>query len=665
MKKIAIILALLLSCSVAYGADYAKRFPTDTPMEVYTPSNPPSVAFGDLSDYPADAVGALTNDGSGNLSWAAGGVAGDVVGPATNTDGYIPLWDGANSKTLKNGLDPSGFLTSVTAHDLLSATHGDTTASAVARGDLIVGTGASPKWDNLTKGAAGKFLTTDANDTIWSTATIPSTATGTGTILRADGTNWVATTATYPTTTTDNQILHSTSANVVGGDSKLTFDGSSLSADPDGDTVHSFGRAKIGNGFAYIPAADWATFSHYDNASLGNYALAQSSVGETHLNSASTKSITFAIGNTPKMMINDTAFQAVDIYHSDTQGLNIYSTVNSAGLLINYGGTCSIQSRPDQSTDGGFIWLNPFGGNVVIGVDNTALVFGTDYDAAISHDGSNWIFNSRNVGTGNYQFNGGEIGGDPFSDQRTYEMAGDILDNCTSPILLLGWLTPSDNGTESDLSGQGHTVTYTNTSDFTSGDQLHKGFVWSLDFDGSNDYVTVTDANDLSFGNSSTDEAFSVGMWVEVVVGNTYQDVWAKWENTGSNIEYIGLIGDDEKFYVYLADVSSGAYPWTVTNSALTAGWHYIVFTYDGAGGATAINNAKTYVDGIQVATTGTNAGSYVSMENTSAAFTVGVRSGGANWFTGDLGVIFVENTELTAAEVWASYIKTRGYYNK
>ena len=34
----------------------------------------------------------------------------------------------------------------------------------------------------------------------FSTATYPSVATGTGTILRADGTNWVPTTATYPNT---------------------------------------------------------------------------------------------------------------------------------------------------------------------------------------------------------------------------------------------------------------------------------------------------------------------------------------------------------------------------------------------------------------------------------------------------------------------------------
>ncbi len=45
---------------------------------------------------------------------------------------------------------------------------------------------------------------------VYSTATYPSTATGTGTILRADGTNWVATTATFPDTAgTAGNVLQS------------------------------------------------------------------------------------------------------------------------------------------------------------------------------------------------------------------------------------------------------------------------------------------------------------------------------------------------------------------------------------------------------------------------------------------------------------------------
>lgn len=65
-------------------------------------------------------------------------------------------------------------------------------------------------------GTTGNILQSNAAAApSFSTATYPSTATGTGTILRANGTNWAATTATYPTTTTANQILFSSASNTI------------------------------------------------------------------------------------------------------------------------------------------------------------------------------------------------------------------------------------------------------------------------------------------------------------------------------------------------------------------------------------------------------------------------------------------------------------------
>lgn len=83
--------------------------------------------------------------------------------------------------------------------------------------------------NNEPTAASGKVLQGQGIGTAsnFSTATYPSIATGTGTILRADGTNWVATTATYPATTTSQQILYSTAANVVG---QLTTANSALAA---------------------------------------------------------------------------------------------------------------------------------------------------------------------------------------------------------------------------------------------------------------------------------------------------------------------------------------------------------------------------------------------------------------------------------------------------
>jgi len=64
-------------------------------------------------------------------------------------------------------------------------------------------------------GTTGNILQSNAAAApSFSTATYPSTATGTGKILRADGTNWVATTATFPDTAgTSGNVLTSNGTN--------------------------------------------------------------------------------------------------------------------------------------------------------------------------------------------------------------------------------------------------------------------------------------------------------------------------------------------------------------------------------------------------------------------------------------------------------------------
>jgi hypothetical protein len=52
---------------------------------------------------PTGATGATGPTGSGS---------GDTLGPATNSAGFIPTWNGANSKTLANGIDPATLVIS-------------------------------------------------------------------------------------------------------------------------------------------------------------------------------------------------------------------------------------------------------------------------------------------------------------------------------------------------------------------------------------------------------------------------------------------------------------------------------------------------------------------------------------------------------------------------
>ena len=56
-----------------------------------------------------------------------------------------------------------------TTHAILSATHTDSTASAVTRGSVIIGD-STPKWVELNVGINGQVLTTDGTDITWGSA---------------------------------------------------------------------------------------------------------------------------------------------------------------------------------------------------------------------------------------------------------------------------------------------------------------------------------------------------------------------------------------------------------------------------------------------------------------------------------------------------------------
>jgi len=58
---------------------------------------------GDGSWGPVTVAGSLTFSGGILTGTGGGSGGGDVYGPATNTADYLPQWNGANSKTLKNG----------------------------------------------------------------------------------------------------------------------------------------------------------------------------------------------------------------------------------------------------------------------------------------------------------------------------------------------------------------------------------------------------------------------------------------------------------------------------------------------------------------------------------------------------------------------------------
>lgn len=78
-------------------------------------------------------------------------------------------------------------------HNILSITHSDTATDTVSRGSLIYGN-ATPKWDELVKGAANTFLKSNGTDVAWASLLVSSPATLTGATIGWDSTLIDATT---------------------------------------------------------------------------------------------------------------------------------------------------------------------------------------------------------------------------------------------------------------------------------------------------------------------------------------------------------------------------------------------------------------------------------------------------------------------------------------
>jgi hypothetical protein len=153
--------------------------------------------------------------------------------------------------------------------------HTDTTAGTVARGDVITGQGATPKWTRLAKGTASQCLQMDgtATDVVWGACGgagttnalldgVNHTDTAAGTVTRGDlisgqgaTTKW---TRLGANATTNNEFLRSTSS-VSSGEPVWAFVGfgdvqtGSSSANL---TVGTGGQINVSGGHIYAPWAD-------------------------------------------------------------------------------------------------------------------------------------------------------------------------------------------------------------------------------------------------------------------------------------------------------------------------------------------------------------------------------------------------------------------------
>jgi hypothetical protein len=145
--------------------------------------NPPGVAGGHLTgNYPNPqiALGVVSNS---NIAAAAGIVESKLTlnfpthssanDPTASEKLALAGTSGTPSTTNRFVTDQDSRMTNArtpSAHAMLGTSHSDSTTGTVARGDLIVGQGASPTtWSRLPLGPANRCLMSNGFDAVWNT----------------------------------------------------------------------------------------------------------------------------------------------------------------------------------------------------------------------------------------------------------------------------------------------------------------------------------------------------------------------------------------------------------------------------------------------------------------------------------------------------------------
>ena len=173
-----------------------------------------------------------------------------------------------------------------------------------------------------------------------------------------------------------------------------------------------------------------------------------------------------------------------------------------------------------------------------------------------------------------------------------------------------------------------------------------------LDFDGADDYLTVADAPDLSFTTGAADRPFSIEMWMRTDSMAKHQ-LLGKWGES-TDQEYRVLIAANT-IRADLRDQSTGGMA-TVFTTSLPAGmigaWHHLAVTYDGRGGATAVNGITIYVDGVAMPLARINDANYVAMEAQNAPIEIGREGPFWNQYNGALDEIRMWNVARSQAQV-------------
>lgn len=165
--------------------------------------------------------------------------------------------------------------------------------------------------------------------------------------------------------------------------------------------------------------------------------------------------------------------------------------------------------------------------------------------------------------------------------------------------------------------------------------------IYSLDFDGVDDYVAINGISSVI----DTDLG-SISLWAKIDTTTSSGHCFNSFIDSNNNLKFFYHAGDNEFRFTYRGGGSSKVI--NITDAIEGDGkWHHLLATWDKTGDAISI-----YLDGALKDSTG----SLPTISGTVAAASIGNNAEGGAYFLGNIDEVSLWNSELTAAQVLDIY---------
>lgn len=184
---------------------------------------------------------------------------------------------------------------------------------------------------------------------------------------------------------------------------------------------------------------------------------------------------------------------------------------------------------------------------------------------------------------------------------------------------------------------------------------------YALDLDGTGDYLSLADDNAWSFGNGTTDSAFSICGVFKLQALSTNTAFFSKYDVASTLREYGIFFDTDGRIRFRIYDESTDGYLERRTEEVLDLNkWYFIACTYTGTAVAT---NLKIYLNAIQIDNVTSSSGAYTAMENSTTQPLIGayVNTGpSTDCINGIVDWVAVHNAALSASDILSIYNNIR-----